>query len=386
MRLEESGLASNRISRFALTFHSRKGLNEIHCQAVHGPKMAETSKSKMNAAVLYGPKDLRIEEVDIPPLNDDEALIKVRVIGICPSDVKIYEGVYKRQFFQYGKESYGLSGHEWCGEVVAIGKSVKDFYLGDRVVPEIITPCGVCKFCRKGLTNLCANKKNIIRGYAEYAKAPARSLFRIPSNVSFEAAAFAEPIAVCLHANELISPRPSDTILIIGGGPIGLIHVQVSKLSGATVIVSEIAEKRLKMAKELGADTVFNPAKEDLTTQVRSLAGGYGADAVIVATGSKTAIESSFKTVSVAGTVILFGGTYPPVNVEIDPNIIHYGEVTVTGSYDHTPAQVERALRLLAKGAIRVEKLISDTFRLAQLKEGFELVESGDALKVNVKP
>jgi len=341
---------------------------------------------RMKAALVYGPRDLRIEEVDIPDINDDEVLVRVRVIGICPSDVRAYEGVYKRQMYQYGKDSYGLSGHEWSGEVVETGSSVKDFSPGDRVVPEIIVPCGICKFCRKGMTNLCANKKNIIRGYAQYAKVPSKFLFKIPLNVSFEAAAFAEPIAVCLHTNEIVSPMPGDTILIIGGGPMGLIHLQISKISGATVILSEVIEKRLEMAKEIGADAAVNPAREDLSKKVKELTGGYGADAAIIATGNKTAIESTFKTVSGAGTIIFFGGTYPPVNVEIDPNIIHYGEIKVTGSYDHTPTHVERALKLLSEGSIKVEKLISNTFSLSQLKEAFELVKSADALKVNIKP
>jgi len=348
--------------------------------------MTDIGNNKMKAALVYGPKDLRIEEVDIPAINDDEALIRVKTIGICPSDVRSYEGIYKRQLFQYGKDSYGLSGHEWSGEVVKVGNSVKNFSPGDRVVPEIILPCEICKFCRKGMTNLCANKKNIIRGYAEYTKAPSKLLFKIPSNVSFEAAAFAEPIAVCLHTNEIISPMPGDTILIIGGGPMGLIHLQISKISGASVILSEMVERRLKMAEEIGADAVINPAREDLSKKVKELTGGYGADAVIIATGNKIAIESAFKAVSGAGTIVFFGGTYPPVNVEIDPNIIHYGEIRVTGSYDHTPTHIERALKLLSEGLIKVEKLISNTFSLSQLKEAFELVKSADALKVNIKP
>lgn len=150
--------------------------------------------------------------------------------------------------------------------------------------------------------------------------------------------------------------------------------------------LSEVVEKRLMMAKELGADVAINPAKEDLSKRVKELTGGYGADAVIVATGNKTAIESAFKCVSGAGTIVFFGGTYPPANVEIDPNIIHYGEIKVIGSYDHIPSHVERALKLLSEGKIRVEKLVSNTFSLDQLRDGFELVKSADALKVNVKP
>jgi L-iditol 2-dehydrogenase len=341
-------------------------------------------KNKMKAALLYGPSDLRVEEVDVPEIKDNEVLIKIKNIGICPSDVRSYLGIYKRQIFPYGRESYGLSGHEWSGEVAEVGENVKDFSVGDHVVPEIIVPCGQCKLCRKGMTNLCQNKSNIVRGYAEYAKAPAKALFRIPENVSFTEAAFSEPIAVCLHTNDIISPKPGETILIIGGGPMGLIHLQISKLSGAKVIVSEIVDSRLKMAEELGADATVNPTKENLQQKVKGLTDGYGADAVIVAGGSKSAIESAFKTVSPAGTIVLFGGTYPPTNIEVDPNIIHYGEIRVTGSYDHLPTHVERALKLLSQKKINVEKLISHTFPLEKLKEAFELVKSAAALKVQI--
>jgi L-iditol 2-dehydrogenase len=348
--------------------------------------MSNITKSKMKAALLYGPRDLRVEEVDRPVPHEDEILARVKAIGICPSDVRSYEGTYKRQMFPAGKESYGLSGHEWSGEIVEVGSAVKDFVPGDRVVPEIIVPCGICRFCREGVTNLCASKKNIVRGYAEYAIVPSRMLYRVPANVSFEAAAFCEPIAVCIHANEIISPEPGDFVLIVGGGPMGLLHTQISKLSGATVMLSEVIESRLTMAKDFQADAVINPTKEDLAKKVKELTGGYGADAVIVAAGSKGAIESAFKAVAPTGTIVLFGGSYPPVTVEFDPNIIHYGEIKVTGSYDHIPAHMERALKLLSQDAINVEKLISNTFELSSLKEAFELVKTANALKVNVIP
>ncbi|MEM3713459.1 MAG: alcohol dehydrogenase catalytic domain-containing protein [Nitrososphaeria archaeon] len=341
---------------------------------------------KMKAALLYGPSDLRIEEIDVPKINEDEVLIRVRKIGVCPSDVRSYLGIYKRQIFPYGPESYGLSGHEWTGEIVEVGSAVKDFSVGDKVVPEIIVPCGICKYCRKGLTNLCKNKQNIVRGYAEYAKAPAKALFKVPENISFEEAAFAEPIAVCLHANEIISPKPGDVILIIGGGPMGLIHLQISKLSGAKVIVSEIIENRLKIAEELKADATVNPMQEDLIEIVKKMTDGYGVDAIIVATGNKTAIESAFKVISAAGTIVLFGGTYPPVNIEVDPNIIHYGEINVTGSYDHLPTHVERGLNLLSGKKVNVKKLISHTLPLEQLKIGFDLVMKGTSLKIQIEP
>jgi L-iditol 2-dehydrogenase len=348
--------------------------------------MSNFNRKKMKAALLYSPMDIHIEDIDVPIPSKDEVLVRVQRIGICPSDVRSYQGVYKRQMFPYGKESYGLSGHEWCGDIVEVGSSVKDFFIGDRVVPEIIIPCGICKYCGKGLTNLCKNKSNISRGFAEYAKAPAKSLFRIPESVSFIEAAFTEPIAVCLHANDIISPRPGETVLIIGGGPMGLLHLQIAKLSGASVILSEVIESRLKMATELGVDAIVNPLREDMSKAVKDFTGGYGADSVIVATGNRTAIESAFKAVASSATIVFFGGTYPQTNIELDPNAIHYGELKVTGSYDHVPAHVERALKVLSKKQINVKKLVSNTLPLDRLKEGFEMVNSAKALKIQVEP
>ncbi len=340
---------------------------------------------KMKAAFVYGPSDLRIEDIDIPAIGKDEVLIKVKTIGVCPSDVRSYEGIYFRKMYDYGRDSYGLTGHEWSGEIVEVGSAVKNFSTGDRVIAETIIPCGVCKFCRKGIANLCTDKSHILRGYAEYLKSPAKYLFKIPSNVSYRAASFSEPIAVCLHANEIISPRPGDTVLIVGGGPMGLIHLQLSKLSGAAVIVSEVVENRLKMAQEFGADVIINPGKENLSERVKDLTGGYGADGVIVATGTKSAIESAFTAISGAGTIVLFGGSYPPTKVEIDPNLIHYQEIKITGSYDQIPIHIGRALDILSRKLINVEGLIAHSFPLSRLKEAFELVKSGEALKVFIE-
>ncbi|WP_455367210.1 zinc-dependent alcohol dehydrogenase [[Eubacterium] cellulosolvens] len=343
-------------------------------------------KVKMKAAVAYGPSDIKIEYVDTPSLEDDDVLVKVKAIGVCPSDVRVYKGVYKRKYYEYGSDSYGLSGHEWSGEVAEVGDSVKQFAIGDRVAPEILVPCHTCRACRRGVVNLCPNKKVLNRGYAEYVKVPSEFLFLLPPKVSYEAAAFVEPIATVLRANEKISPRPGDIVLVIGAGPMGLLHLQVSKLSGATVAVSEVVASRLKMAKKLDADAIINPAKEDLQKRIKELTNGYGADHIVVSTGDTKAIESAFTAVNSTGTILLFGGTYPPSTVPVDPNLIHYNEIRVIGSFAHRTVNVEKALKILSDNAIRTEELISNTFRLDQLKEAFELVDSGRSLKVNVKP
>jgi len=340
----------------------------------------------MRAAVLYGPEDLRIEDVPIPSIADDEVLVRVNVIGICPSDVRIYKGIYAKKYFPYGKESYGLSGHEWSGEVVRVGKNVRDFSPGDRVIAEILVPCGVCRLCKKGMPNLCLKKKELLRGYAEYVAIPHRNLLKIPDNVEFEEAALSEPISVCLHANDLASPKPGDVVLIIGAGPMGLLNLQIFKSSGAMAIISDFLESRLEVARDLGADEVINPAKESVEERLRELTNGYGADIVIVSVGNKAAIEEAFKVVGPGGKVILFGASYPPTTIEIDPNVIHYKEVTVMGCTDHLPIHTENALKLLSRKMINVKKLITHVLPLEKLEEGFKLVENLIGLKKLIKP
>jgi threonine dehydrogenase-like Zn-dependent dehydrogenase len=158
--------------------------------------MSSNIPLKMKAAIQYGPKQVGIEMVDVPQIKDDEVLIRVKNIGTCPSDVRSYVAADKRQWYQYGTEGYGLSGYEWSGEVIKIGKDVNEIKLYDKVVPEIIIPCGTCKYCRQGYTNLCIHKSYISRGYAEYAVAPSKYLYTLPPNVSFSEAAFTEPLAV----------------------------------------------------------------------------------------------------------------------------------------------------------------------------------------------
>ncbi|MGC8558749.1 MAG: zinc-dependent alcohol dehydrogenase, partial [Nitrososphaeria archaeon] len=325
----------------------------------------------MKAATLYGPQDLRIEDVPVPNIGAEEALIKVEVIGICPSDIKNYLRTDGKTWFPYGLQSYGLSGHEFVGKVIALGENVKNFSVGDVVVPEIIIPCGRCKFCKKGLINLCSNKKYISHGYAEYAKVNTNYLYKVPEGVPMEMAAFTEPLSVVLHTNSILGLRPDDTVLIVGAGPMGLLHLMVAKLSGAKVIVSEINKNRLEKAKELGADYVINPVEKNLPDEVAKITG-YGADGVIVTIGNKAAIESGIMSAGPASTVAIFASAYPDIAININPNIIHWREVKITGSYEHMPYDMQRALDLMNDNKIDPMKIVTAQFNLLEISKAFE--------------
>jgi len=340
---------------------------------------------KMKAALLYGPEDVRVEEVDTPIPGKGEVLVKVRCVGICQSDLRVIKGVYKNKYFDYGKDSYGLSGHEWSGEVAMLGQGVENLEIGQHVVPEIIIPCDSCRVCRKGMTNLCPNKKNILRGYAEYAVVPAKNLYVVSPEVSFEEAALTEPVAVCLHTNEIINPRPGDNIMIIGSGPMGLLHLQISKLSGARVIISDILDERLKVAEKLGADLTVNPNKHNLKDEVLKFTDNYGADAVIVSVGGRKAMQDALVCVGIGGKVIEFAGSYPTESIDLDLNTLHYKMITMTGSYDHLPIHMDRAIRLIEKKVLNVKSIISHTVNFDDLYNGFRLAASKEGLKVIVK-
>lgn len=340
---------------------------------------------KMKAAVLYGPLDVKVEEVPTPRPKSDEALIKVDTVGICPSDIKNYVRTDGKIWFPYGPEGYGLSGHELSGTVVEIGSEVKEVQVGDRVVPEIMYPCGNCKFCKRGQFNLCQFKDHLNHGYSEYITVKAKYLYKIPKNVSFEQAAFTEPLAVVLHTNDVIRPKPDDYILIVGAGPMGLLHLMVTKLSGAKVIVSEINEKRLKFAKELGADYVFNPSEVDLQEEIKRITD-FGADGVIVTIGNKSAIESGIAAAGPAATVAIFASAYPDITITVNPNIIHWREMKITGSYEHMPIDMVRALDLMNDRKIDPLPIVTARFKLDEIKEAFEYVRNSQGLKAQVKP
>lgn len=341
----------------------------------------------MKAAFVYEPFKLEIKEnVRIPKPNKDEILVKIHAIGICPSDVRYYtgEGIHKE--VPYGDDSYGLLGHEWSGEVIEVGSEVENVEIGDYVAPDSLVPCNNCRYCRMGLTNLCINKKFYLRGFAEYAVAYGPSAYKFPKHIKFEEACFAEPLSCVVNSIRIANIKPGDIILIVGAGPMGLLHTQLAKLSGATVIVSEIIKDRVDVAKKFGADFAFNSAEDDLSREIKELTESIGVDKVIITIGNRAAIEQHIKFVRRKGTVILFGGTAPPTNISIDPNFIHYGEIILTGASDHIGEDYRIAMRLITERRILLEPLISHTFKLDNLIEAFETVRSKKGLKIVVYP
>lgn len=340
----------------------------------------------MKAAFIYEPPSIVIKEVDIPKLKKNEVLVRVRSIGVCPTDVRYYTGEGLHKEVPYGENSYGLIGHEWSGEVVEVGEDVTDIKKGDIVVADPIVPCHKCRYCRFGLTNLCIEKKLYLRGYAEYAVCYGPNTYKLPKYIRFEEACFAEPVSTVINAHKNADIKPADVVLVIGAGPMGLLHIQLAKLAGAVVLVVDTINDRVKKAKEIGADEVINPLEQDLFPIVKEYTDGYGVDKLMVTIGNPAAIEQNLKFLRKKGTAVLFGGFIPPTNICIDPNQIHYNEITITGSADHNGEDFRKAVQLIVRRVFDFDKMISHKFKLDDLKEAFEIVRERKGLKVIVQP
>ena len=338
------------------------------------------SRNRMMAARLHGVGDLRVEEVDRPAVAaDDEVAIRIHACGICPSDLRAYTGLRPPN-----RPTPYTPGHEWAGEVIDAGNAVEGFALGDRVVPSWRVVCGKCYYCIRGQHNFCENlqRGRVRGGFAEVGIAAAGSLLKIPDPLSYQEACFCEPLACCITGHLDSDVGFGDEVVVIGAGPIGLLHLQLAVHAGARVWVSELLPERLAVAAELGADALIDASEVDPVRWVRERTGGRGADVVIVAVGAPRALEQALEMAGNCSTVNYFAGTYPPTTLQIDPNLLHYKQIRLTGSHDYTPAHFHTALRFLEMGTVKVAPLISYELPLAQVKDGFDVVAARQGLKV----
>lgn len=334
----------------------------------------------MKAARLYGTRDLRVEEVGNPEPGPGEALIHIRTCGVCPSDLRAYLGARPGSVPSLPR----TPGHEWTGVVVALGDGTEDggIRVGDRVVADWRQVCGKCYQCRRGVFNYCEHPTRGVRGgFAEYGVAPLSQLRVIPDNVSFEEASFTEPLACIVQAHSYTQINLGDDVVIVGAGPIGLMHLQVALHRGGRVIVSDPIANRLEKAKELGAHDVIDASKQDPVERVKALTEGRGANAVIVAVGHPEPIQQGLRMGAINAWINFFAGTYPPTEIPVDPNLIHYQQLRVTGSHDFTPHHFTTALRLIQFGIVRVKPLISHRYELDQVRDAFETTAGRSGLK-----
>lgn len=342
---------------------------------------------KMKATLLYGVKDLKVENIDKPTVGLGEVLVRVKAATTCGTDLKIFQ----RGYVEGVIELPTVFGHEWAGEVVEVSEELSWPKKGMRVRAGNSAPCLRCRMCQRGDYNLCEDMMWLWGAYAEYIKIPSRmvaiNMQEIPSHLTFEEAAITEPLACVLHGSEKANVKLGDTVAIIGAGPIGLLHLLVAKKIGTEkVIVSDLVEERLQVAQKLGAEIV-NASQYDPTEKIKEFTEGYGADVVIEAIGLPATWEQALKMVRKGGTVLEFGGCPPGTEIKVRTELLHYGQVTVLGTFHATPLHFRKALNLLASRTIDVRPLITQKMKLEKIKDAFEtLITSKKDIKIAITP
>lgn len=322
----------------------------------------------MKAAVFYGKKDLRIEEIPVRPLESNEVLMRVRACGICGTDVHIYHGDEGAAKTPTGT----VLGHEFSGEVVQVGSGVSSVCPGDRICVDPNRLCGNCDFCRSGAGHFCNHMMGIGTtvngGFAEYCIIPESQAYVIPDSLSFEKAAMTEPVSCCLHGIDLCHISCGSTVAVIGCGMIGLIMLQLAKLRGAAALVAiePVAEKR-RQALQLGADLVLDPAAENLLEALKH-AGIGNIDTVIECVGRTATIEQAISIAGKNSVVMMFGLTAPTETIAVRPFELFQKEITLKSSYIN-PYTFPRALALIASGKIDVSSSVAAIAPLCDLPE-----------------
>jgi len=342
----------------------------------------------MRAAMLYGVKDLQIQDIDMPEVGYGEILVRVKAATTCGTDLKIYQRGYVGGVIKLPT----VFGHEWAGDIVEVGEGVTWLKKGMRVRAGNSSPCLRCYMCQKGRYNLCEDMMWLWGAYAEYIKVPSRIVMLntqvIPNHVTYEEAAVAEPLACVLHGVEEARMKLGDTVAIIGAGPIGLLHLlTVKKMGAGKIVVSDTIDERLHLARELGADETVNAKREDTAERTKQVTGGYGADVVIEAIGTPATWEQALKMVRKGGTALMFGGCPPETQIKVGTEQLHYGETTVLGTFHAAPAHFKKALNLIASGTINVKPLITRKMKLDDIGDAFQILSTSKSdLKIAILP
>ena len=343
--------------------------------------------AKMKAAVVTKPGEIKIMEVDVPAIGPSDVLVKVKSTGICGTDISIYTGKYSADKLPL------IAGHEFSGIVAAVGENVTGFAEGDLVTADINMSCGNCFYCSRGSKLMCPEFHQLgihVNGsYAEYVKAPAAQVHKIPAGMPFERAAFIEPLACSIHAFKATDVTIGSSVVVIGAGGLGIMHTQVAKLRGAApIILVSRNPRRNDLAVSMGAvDYVIDPTKVDAVAEVKRLTGGRGADYVIESVGIPETYEQAFKMVRPGGSIAAFGITEGDATIPVNTFDLVLSELTVTGSCAGVGTDWQDAIALLQYGRINPDPLFSLKVPLEELEETLKRMMTDKSLmKVFVCP
>ncbi len=332
----------------------------------------------MKAVVIERPGTIVVKDVPEPEIGPDDVLIRVGACGICGTDLHIADGEFPPTPYPI------VPGHEFAGEVVAVGSEVEGIVVGARVAADPSLFCGHCDFCRRGKGNLCLNWGAIgdtVNGaFAEYVSAPARNAYPIPESLSWREAALIEPVSCAVHGMHVLAPRVGDTVLIVGAGTMGLLLLQLALRSGASrVSVLDLNTDRLPRAQGLGATSVASDLAELMEHDP------LGFDCVIDATGAPKAIESAFSAVKRGGKLLVFGVAPEDARVALSPFRIYNDEITVLGSMAVLNS-FGPALDLVAGGVVDAKALLTESLTLEEYPKALDMVRRGEGLKTQILP
>jgi len=340
---------------------------------------------RMRVAMYYNNRDVRLEEMAVPKIAPGELLVRIRASGICGSDLMEWYRIKKAPL---------VLGHEIAGEIVEVGKGVKDFQPGHRVFASHHVPCGKCRYCVAGHQSVC----DMLRtthfdpgGFAQFVRVPKVNVelgtFPLPDEITFDEGSFIEPLACVVRGQRFARLTTGQTVLVIGSGISGLLHVQLARARGAArIIATDISDFRLKAAIQFGADAMIR-GTEDVPARLRDLNDGRLADLVIVCTGAMPAIQQAVKSIDRGGTLLFFAPTAAGVDVPIPLFDFWRDEITVVTSYAGSGQDLVESIELIRTRQVRVADMITHRFPLAEAGLGFQLTASGqDSIKVIIDP
>ena len=358
-----------------------KGLNPTRDTSLE----TRNGSEQMRVAMYYNNRDVRLEELPVPKIGDGELLLRTRSSGICGSDLMEWYRIKKAPL---------VLGHEITAEVVELGEGVRNFRVGDRVFSSHHVPCGRCRYCLAGHQSVC----DLLRtthfdpgGFAEFIRVPTINVelgtLRIPDSMTFDEGSFIEPLACVVRAQRFARLRAGQTVLVIGSGISGLLHIQLARARGATrIIATDISEYRLNAAKQFGADATIH-GSEDVPAKLLELNDGRLADLVIVCTAAMPAIEQAVRSVDRGGTLLFFAPTAAGVDVPIPLFDFWRDEINVVTSYAGSGDDLKESLELIRDHKVRVADMVTHRLSLAQTGVGFQLTASGqDSIKVIIDP
>ncbi len=335
----------------------------------------------MKVGVYYNNKDVRVEEMPVPTIGKGELLLKTAMCGICGTDVLEWYRI---------KTAPRVLGHEAVGVIAVVGEGVQNFKVGDRVFVSHHVPCNECRYCQRGFHTACEtlHKTNFFPGgFAEFIRVPEINVkigtYLLPENLSFEQGVFIEPLGCVLRGQRVVDVREEETVLVLGSGITGLLHVKAAKLRGAKrIIAADVNEFRLGLAKRFGADAVIN-AREDVVSALKYFNEGRLADVVILCTGAVPAVNQALRCVDKGGRILFFATPEPSIPVTIPINDFWRNEIKVMTSYGASPDDMQEALEIISEGRIVVVDMISHKLPLGSIGDGFRLVaEAKESVKV----